>query len=528
MRRFNTTGSCKPNQHYMLPAEARLPGARALLEEDLYFVVHAPRQTGKTTTLNALAQSLSGAGDRVALRVSCETAQVAGDDYGAAENIVLEMIRDSANFRGLPPQWLPPDPWPQAPAGTRVKLGLRAWAQRCPVPIVLLFDEIDALYGPSMMTMLRQLRDGFEFRPEGFPASVVVSGLRDVRDYKTAAGGDGSRLGGTSPFNIAVESLRLGDFTADDIATLYAQHTNDTGQVFTDAAVERAFRHSAGQPWLVNALAREVVVKMRVTPPTLITERHIDQAAQRIIATRATHLDSLADKLNEPSVRRVMQRLFGETDNQLTDPTYDNDVSYARDLGLIARQPPLAIANPIYWEVITRVLAQPVIDMVPDYKRSFLLPDGRVDIDRLLREFVGFWREHGDLMKTGRGFDEFGAKIVLLAFFYRIINGGGSVVSEYGAGLRNIDVLVSKPYTNSDGAPCMQKEALELKVWRHGDSDPIDEGLDQLDTYLAKLGLDQGTLAIFDRRLNAPPLTERGVFTDETTADGRKVRLLRL
>jgi hypothetical protein len=51
MRYFNTAGPCVPERHYMLPPEPRLPQARPLVERGMYFVVHAPRQTGKTTVL---------------------------------------------------------------------------------------------------------------------------------------------------------------------------------------------------------------------------------------------------------------------------------------------------------------------------------------------------------------------------------------------------------------------------------------------------------------------------------------------
>ena len=56
MRKFNTTGPCFPDEHYMLPALDRLPGIRELVAGGNYFVVHAPRQTGKTTALKALAR----------------------------------------------------------------------------------------------------------------------------------------------------------------------------------------------------------------------------------------------------------------------------------------------------------------------------------------------------------------------------------------------------------------------------------------------------------------------------------------
>jgi hypothetical protein len=47
---------------------------------------------------------------------------------------------------------------------------------------------------------------------------------------------------------------------------------------------------------------------------------------------------------------------------------------------------------------------------------------------------------------------------------------------------------------------------MELKVWRDGEPDPLTEGLEQLDGYLAGLGLDGGWLVIFDRRSHQPPL----------------------
>ena len=72
----------------------------------------------------------------------------------------------------------------------------------------------------------------------------------------------GATLGSASPFNIASMSLKLANFTEDEVGALYAQHTADTGQVFPSEAVSRAFHWSQGQPWLVNALAREVVDKI--------------------------------------------------------------------------------------------------------------------------------------------------------------------------------------------------------------------------------------------------------------------------
>jgi hypothetical protein len=220
-----------------------------------YFVVHAPRQTGKTTTLRALADELTGTGEYAALHFSCEVGEAAGDNYGGAQRGVLSRIRGRAET-ALPPELRPPT-WPQAPDETLLGDALAAWARACPRPLVLFFDEIDALRGASLISVLRQLRDGFNDRPHAFPASVALCGvfpasvalcgLRDVRDYKAASGGDPSRLGTASPFNIKLESLRLGNFTPDEVRELYGQHTAETGQTFTPDALDRAVELTAGQ-----------------------------------------------------------------------------------------------------------------------------------------------------------------------------------------------------------------------------------------------------------------------------------------
>ena len=153
-------------------------------------MVHAPRQSGKTTSLLALVRDLCAVGERLALYVFCGRAAAAGSDYEAAESQVLAAIRDAATGEDLAQELLPPDPWPDAPPGARLDRALRHWATRCPLPIVLFLDEIDALTGASLVSVLQQLRDGYYARPDGFPASVVLCGLRDVRDYKAASGGN--------------------------------------------------------------------------------------------------------------------------------------------------------------------------------------------------------------------------------------------------------------------------------------------------------------------------------------------------
>ncbi|MEO3803477.1 ATP-binding protein [Nonomuraea sp. B1E8] len=525
-RYFNTTGPCGPQHHYMLSPTQRLPQARDLIEMDRYFVLHAPRQTGKTTTLDTLATELSAEGDTAALLLSCERAKAAGDDYPAAESLLLDSLREAAERTGWPENLLPPGPRPQVTPGARFGSALSEWCRRSPRRVVLFLDEIDALQGTSLVSILSQLRHGHNARHEGhpFPASVALCGLRDLRDYKVASGGEAGRSNPASPFNIVAESLRLSDFTADQITELYGQHTQATGQEFTKDAVDRVFELTQGQPWLVNALAFDIILQIGTTGA--ITAEEVEEAKERLIRKRATHLDTLVARLHEPRVKRVIEPILAGTSPGL-DAVFDDDVSYVHDLGLIQGTRDLEIANPIYREVLLRVLGARTERFVRADPRSFVQPDGRFDLERLLQEFVVFWREHGEVLIRQEGYHEAACQIILMAFLHRLVNGGGHLDREYAAGTERLDVLVRWPYTGPGGERLMQREAMELKVWRAGENDPKPDGLTQLDRYLDRLSLPTGVLVIFDRRPEALPWKERGSFEVATTPSGRHITVLR-
>ena len=502
----------------MVPAEQRLPEARPLIDAEEYFVVHAPRQTGKTTTLRALAEALTSEGRYAALHFSCEVGEVA-KDHAAAQRAVLASIAGTASV-DLPAELAPPSPWPSTSEGTLLLDGLRAWARACPRPLALFFDEIDALRGDSLLSVLRQLRAGFNHRPHAFPSSVVLCGLRDVRDYKAASGGDPDRLGTSSPFNIKVASLRLGDFDRGELRGLYTQHTAETGQEWTDDALEHAFFYTQGQPWLANALANEIVAAMRVEGP--ITALHVDGAKERLILARQTHLDSLVARLMEPRVRRVIGPLLsGEAEGN--GDSFDDDLSFVRDLGLVAPNLPLRVANPIYREVLVRVLALRAETMVQEVPSRYVASDGTFDFPALLGSFVAFWKEHGDALSTSMPYPEVAPQLVFMAYCHRLVNGGGFIDREYGVGRGRIDLLIRWPLR--DGTT--QRHAIELKAWREGRADPLPKGLEQVDGYLAGLGLDEGLLIVFDQRKEAGSTAQRTRWEDAETPSGRSVRVLR-
>jgi hypothetical protein len=348
MRFFQIGGPCVPGRHYMLPAGERLPDAHGLISRDEYFVVHAPRQSGKTTSLEALAHELTSAGTHVALRVSCASAKGVVGDVGAVELNILGAIRGTARNLRLPAEMLPPDPRADAAVSSRIREGLADWAASCPLPIVLFFDEVDALNGPSLVSFLHQLRDGYLTRPAPFIASVALCGLRDVRDL------DGYDR--ECPWNISAGSLRPADFTQDQVAALYGQYTEESGQEFTDEAIDRVFSYTRGQPWLVSAIAREITLKIRVPLDRPITADHIEQAKETLVRSRATNLESLEYRLHGERVVKVMAPII-----QGQIPSYAGfarDWRYLQDLGLLATGDQVRVANPIHAEVVARTLTE--------------------------------------------------------------------------------------------------------------------------------------------------------------------------
>lgn len=367
-----------------------------------------------------------------------------------------------------------------------------------------------------MISVLRQLREGYRNRPERFPWSLALIGLRDVRDYKVHEGVAG-RLGTASPFNIKVESITLRDFTAVEVATLYQQHSAETGQLFTPEALDRAFELTQGQPWLANALARqavEVLVPDRTEP---ITVAVIDEAKQLLIQRQDTHLDSLAERLREPRVRHVIEPILA---GATLDDVPQDDIQFVIDLGLCRRDSGggLEIANPIYREVIPSVLAFTAIASLTMVRPTWLTPEGRIDGQLLLAAFLAFWRQHGQPLLRASPYNEVAAQIVMMAFLHRVANAGGSLEREYAIGSGRLDLMLRY------GPDAF---VFELKVWRDGRPDPLAEGLEQIDAYLAGLGLATGWLVIFDQRSGQPEIEARTSAAEALTPAGRTVTVVR-
>jgi hypothetical protein len=510
---FNTAGPCKADLHYMLPPVARLPQLTRLIDQQSYFILHAPRQVGKTTTMMALAAELTASGRYAAVLLSAEVGAVFPHDPGKAERAILSEWRQSVRFR-LPEDLRPPV-WPQTEEGAVLGTALSTWAEQGARPLVLFLDEIDALSDETLISVLRQLRSGYANRPHGFPHALALIGMRDVRDYKLASGGS-DRLHTASPFNIKVESFTLGNFSFDDVKNLYGQHTEATGQIFTPEALARAWHLTDGQPWLVNALARQATEFLVTDVSQPITAATFDQAKEILIRRQDTHLDSLAERLREPRIKALIEPILAGGD--LPDVP-DDDLRYVIDLGLCRNGPHgLEISNSIYREVLPRVLSSTSQASIGWIEPGWLSPSGELLPTRLLESFLDFWCQHGEPLFRSTPYPEIAPHLVLMAFLHRVVNGGGTLEREYAIGSGRMDLCLRY------GGVTL---GMELKVWRDGQADPLKRGLAQLDSYLAGLGLDNGWLVIFDRRSGQVPVAERTGAEPATSPAGRMITVIR-
>ena len=289
-----------------------------------------------------------------------------------------------------------------------------------------------------------------------------------------------------------------------------------------------------GQPWLVNAVAREIIVKILQSDYARpVTVELVRQAIRAIILRRDTHIDSLLERLKEERVRNVIEPMLCGEDY---DDLFSDDYQYVTDLGLIKKiEGKIQPANPIYAEVITRTLSyisqEKLLIKQPQASIPRYLKDGKMDFDFLMQDFQQFWRENSDIFIDLYQYREAAPHLILQAFLQRIINvpynnqsmcrfpkgnnAGGDILREPATGTGRVDICVV--YKE-------RKYPVELKIRRGKKT--IAEGIDQTIRYMDTFGCDEGWLAIFDKRKEKT--WNEKIFMKKVIVDGKTVTVVGL
>jgi hypothetical protein len=403
-------------------------------------------------------------------------------------------LRRQAEQQNIPA----PDVAADTPPGDMLYGMLSNWARLvAPKSLIVLFDEVDVLHDATMTSFLRQLRSGFGARGVGiFPVSLALVGMRDLKDYLVIAK-DGKPLNAGSPFNIKADSAALSYFTHEDIARLFAQRTVETGQQISGEALDYIYEQSKGQPWIVNSLFKRATMRvLDENSSETVTIDHIRQAREQMILARETHLDALAFRMENPTIRKVMETLMtGAVDFDLPK---SEGFRLCMDLGLVSIEGGAPIvANPIYREILARQMTYGPQLAIPAPDFRWENADGSLDMDTLLKEFQQFWRENSETWEEKSDYTEAFPHLLLMAYLQRVLNGGGRIDREYAAGRGRMDLYIEYKehgYIIEIKLIHPKKGAKEIKA----------QGLEQIASYRdTKAPGAPAYLIIFDRRPSA-------------------------
>jgi hypothetical protein len=191
----------------------------------------------------------------------------------------------------------------------------------------------------------------------------------------------------------------------------------------------------------------------------------------------------------------------------------NDDFQYLIDLGLIRiGNYGYEIANPIYREVIPGVLTKNLEQVLGQNPMWYITTNGKLNIEKLLNEFIKFYKEHSELVTKRKLYNEAAHHLLFMAWIQRIVNSGGRISREYAAGLKRLDMLVE-----FSG----ERFAFELK---RESKNAREEGKKQLKEYLDRLSLDSGYLIIFNRK--TPDNWDRVGMRENIEFSGKKIAVL--
>ena len=185
-KRFNITGKCIPNEHYMADVSEKLARVYAMVEYGDYFIINRPRQYGKTTTLFTLSDMLRKRGYLV-LTMS----------FGGVGDLIFQDEKVfSVGFVNLLAKYTEVYA-PELEVGLRDiaptinSLSLLAdlitkFVSRTDKKVVVMIDEVDKSSNNQLfVSFLAMLRDKYLERDEIKTFhSVVLAGVHDVKSLK--------------------------------------------------------------------------------------------------------------------------------------------------------------------------------------------------------------------------------------------------------------------------------------------------------------------------------------------------------
>ncbi|MBN1696526.1 MAG: ATP-binding protein [Spirochaetales bacterium] len=509
MHFFNTAGPVNALDHYCIDPLRRfdLSVILKLIEQKKYFVLHAPRQSGKTSCMLALTDYINQKDQYKCLYINLESSYTAADDITESMKCILSELSSRARdyLNDYLPEKIAFNLLEERGPNLAFNELLTQWSKNSLKPIILIFDEVDSLQGKILAALLRQLRAGYDKRPRLFPQSAILCCVEDIR-YKKIELSPGNVVTGGSIFNIEAKSLRLNNFSKDDIESLFHRYSKDTQIKVDMAAINKIWRLTAGQPWIVNALGYEICSEMvpRKKDISTIKERDVDEAAENIIQKQEIHLQNLVEQLNQEGVKKIISPML--TGEEFFQDISEEDFQYLYDLGLITiSSSQIGIANEIYKEIIPRSLIYSTQLLIRYDLDLFSEEDGMLNMRKIIKSFQNFYNKYFRRWAERFSYQQAGAFLFFQAFLQRIIDGGGKIQREYGIGRKFTTLTISWPYRQS-----IQKNLIDLHFFKPPLKEQMRKSVEELTVQMKERKISDGYVIIFSK--NPDELWEQKIY----------------
>jgi len=496
MRRFNVTGTCVKNKHYMADTTRKIDQIVKLIENDYYFTINRPRQYGKTTTLSLLRGRLSG--KYLVLSLSFE--QVGRTAFSSEEKFIQMFYRNVKQELHLLKE-----------ERLLIKLAelskidnfdefnyfLTDFISESEKEVILLIDECDKASNHDIfIDFLGLLRYKYLLRTEDRDVtfkSIILAGVHDVKNLKYQIRGKEERF--NSPWNIAEEFRVDMSFDKAEITSLLLDYLTEHTEIEMDVSLIASKIHyfTNGYPFFVSYLCKMIDEEFEGINRWNVS--NLETAVNRLLVRKITNLDSLIKNLgNHEDLEKLVRAILidgVEFEYSFSGPAMEKGFVYGVFKEGNAHK--LTIYNPIYEMKIYKYLTDkikadnPSLAIFPA-SHTYINPDGSLNMRLILKNYSKYLAELRD-DHTDK-FVENNARLLFSIFMKPIINGVGFMYKEVVISDRKrLDVLIT--YNQF-------KYVIELKIW--GGQAYYEEAQKQLAEYLEREGLDWGYMIIHDFR----------------------------
>jgi hypothetical protein len=494
-KKFNITGVCLPDKHYMANVSNKLEKVREMVDNEDYFIINRPRQYGKTTTFYTLETQLENTGKYLVFNISFEgIGDLVFQDEKLFCSTFVELLADDA-----PPRlkkWF----LEQAAGINNLKdlsEVITLIAEKTKKRTVVFIDEVDKSSNNQLfISFLAMLRNKYLTRSKKKTFhSVVLAGLHDVKSLKLKIRPDEAQTY-NSPWNIAAEFKVDMNLQPFEIKPMLDEYAADKGvKMDTAAMAEDLFYYTSGYPFLVSKLCKMMDEDVLPTKETKEwTEKDLEWTIRNLILETNTNFESLIKNLeNNPNLYKFVNKMLFEgvfDEYSIHDPLISMGLMH----GILKNGRGVKIHNKVYEELIYHyMLTKAKLELGTSLTshtigQNFKLANNALNMEMALMKFQLYMRENHS--KHDRDFLEHNGRLVFLAFMRPILNGHGYDFKEVQISEeRRLDVAITF---------YQHKYIAELKIWRGEVAH--EKGLTQLADYLDRLNLDTGYLVVFDHK----------------------------